>query len=63
VKLGKLSFRCLREPFKWRTHKNQSTDAQHSGGVMHSSVEDAVMVLEQRHGLIRLAASDNCEAG
>ena len=53
----------LREPFEWRTHKNQSTDAEHSGGVMHSSAEGAVMVLEQRHGLTRLAEGDNCETG
>ncbi len=53
----------LREPFKWRTHENQSTEAEHSGGVMCSSVEGAVMVLEQRHDLIRLAEGDNCETG
>ncbi len=32
--------------FEWRTHKNQSTDAEHGDGVMHSSTEDIVMVLE-----------------
>lgn len=42
-----------REPFKQRTCKNQSTDAEHSGGVMHSSDENAVMAVEQRHDLIR----------
>jgi RNA-directed DNA polymerase len=43
----------IREPFKQRTCKNQSTDAEHSGGVMHSSDENAVMAVEQRHDLIR----------
>jgi len=53
----------LREPFKWKPHEDLSTEAEHSGGVMRSSVEGAVMVLEQRHGLIRLAEGDNCETG
>ena len=43
----------IREPFKQRTCKDQSTDAEHSGGVMHSSDENAVMAVEQRHDLIR----------
>ncbi len=44
----------LREPVKQRTCKIQSTDAEHSGGVMHSSDENAVMAVERRHDLIRL---------
>lgn len=38
----------LREPLKWRTHKSQSTDAAYWGGVVRSSVEAAVMAVEQR---------------
>ena len=30
---------------------------------MRSSDEGAVMVLERRHGLIRLREDDNCETG
>ena len=37
-----------REPFKWSTHKNLSTNARHWGGVARSSVEVAVMVMERR---------------
>jgi len=37
-----------REPFKWRPHKNLSTDARHWDGVARSSVEVAVMVMERR---------------
>jgi hypothetical protein len=53
----------LREIFKQRTCKNLSTDAEHSGGVMHSSEENAVMAEEQRHDLIRPEEGDNCETG
>jgi hypothetical protein len=37
-----------REPFKWRTHKNLSTDARHWGGVARISDEVTVMVMERR---------------
>jgi len=53
----------LREPVKQRTCKIQSTKAEHSGGVMHSSDENAVMAVERRHDLIRLKEGDNCETG
>lgn len=36
-----------------QTRENQSTDAKHRGGVMRSSEEGTVMVLERRHGLAR----------
>ena len=42
-----------REKFKWRHHKNESTDAEHRDGVTHSSEEGAVMALERRGGIIR----------
>ena len=37
-----------REPFKWRTHKNLSTDARHWDGVARISDEVTVMVMERR---------------
>ena len=37
-----------REPFKWRPHKNLSTDARHWDGVARSSDEVAVMAMERR---------------
>ncbi len=52
-----------KERFKQRTCKNLSTKAEHSGGVMHSSVETALMAEEPRHDLIRSRKGDNCEAG
>jgi len=38
----------IREKFKWRPHKNESTDAQHGGGVTRSSEEVFVMKMERR---------------
>jgi len=38
----------IREKFKWRPHKNESTDAGHSGGVACSSDEVPVMGMERR---------------
>ena len=38
-----------REPFKWRPHKNLSTDARHWDGVARTSDEVAVMAMEQDH--------------
>ena len=37
-----------REPFKWRPHKNLSTDARHWDGVARRSDEVAVMAMERR---------------
>ena len=42
----------LREKFKWKTHKNESTDAEHSDGSPRSSDEGPVMGLEQRGRVI-----------
>ncbi len=53
----------LREKSKWKPHEGESTNAEHSGGVMHSSIENAVMAVERRHDLIRLKEGDNCETG
>ncbi len=44
----------LREKFKWKTHKNESTDAEHSGGPTRSSDEVSVMEVEQRGRVILL---------
>lgn len=38
----------LKEPSKWRSHKDLSTDARHRGGLTRSSVEGSVMDLERR---------------
>jgi len=38
----------LREKFKWRTHKNESTDAGHGGGAASSREEGSVMGLDRR---------------
>jgi len=36
----------IREKFKWRTHKNESTDAEHRGGPTRSNVEVSVIEME-----------------
>jgi hypothetical protein len=38
----------LRENLKWRTHKRESTDAEHGGGLTRSSAEVSVMEMERR---------------
>jgi hypothetical protein len=38
----------LREELKWKTHKSESTDAGHGGGLTRSSVEVSVMGMERR---------------
>ena len=38
----------LREGSKWKTHKDQSTDAKHRDGVTRSSGDSSVMELERR---------------
>jgi len=43
----------LREKFKWRPHKNESTDAEHSGGPPRSSDEVSVMEMERRRRIIQ----------
>ena len=37
-----------REKFKWKPHKNESTDAEHRGGPERSSDEVSIMEMEQR---------------
>ena len=44
----------LREKFKWRPHKNESTDAKHRGGATRSSDEVSVMEVERRGCIDRL---------
>jgi len=43
----------LREKFKWKPHKNESTDAKHSGGLPSMSDEVSVMEMEQRGRVIQ----------
>jgi RNA-directed DNA polymerase len=38
----------LREKLKWRSHKTESTDAEHGGGLTRSSDEVSVMEMERR---------------
>ena len=38
----------LREKSKWKTHKDESTDAEYRGGTARMSVEASVMGVEQR---------------
>ena len=44
----------LREKSKWRTHKGESTDARHRGGVIRSSDEVSVMEMERRGYIVQL---------
>ena len=37
-----------KENLKWRTHKRESTDAEHGGGLTRSSDEVSVMEMERR---------------
>jgi len=37
-----------REKSKWRTHEDESTDAEHRGGTVRSSDEASVMGVERR---------------
>ncbi len=38
----------IREKFKWKTHENESTDAEHRGGATCISEEASVMDVERR---------------
>ena len=53
----------LREKFKWRPHKNESTDAGHGGGPTRSSVEVPVMGIERRGCLSSEKVIANRETG
>jgi hypothetical protein len=43
----------LRGKFKWKPHKNESTDAEHSGGLPSMSDEVSVMEMERRGRVIQ----------
>jgi hypothetical protein len=53
----------LRENFKWKTHKNESTDAEHSGGLPSMSDEVSVMEMEQRGRVIQQKLKVNQNIG
>ncbi len=44
----------IREKYKWKPHKYESTDAGHRGGVTRSSDEGSVMELERRGSIVQL---------
>jgi RNA-directed DNA polymerase len=44
----------LREKLKWRSHKGESTDADHRGGAARISDEVSVMEVERRGCIDRL---------
>ena len=44
----------LREKSKWRPHKDESTDAEHRGGVVCSSDETSVIGVERRGYIVQL---------
>ena len=43
----------LREPSKWQTRKDLSTDARHRGGLVCSSDEAPVMGVERRDQIVQ----------
>jgi len=49
----------IREKFKWRTHKNESTDAGHGGGAASSREEGSVMGLDRRGCVVWLYSQVN----
>jgi len=53
----------LREKFKWRTHKNESTDAEHSDGLPCISDDISVMEMEQSGRVILLKLKINQDVG
>jgi len=52
-----------REKFKWKTHKNESTEAEHRGGPPRSSEEISVMEMERRGWVVLLDLKVNQETG
>ena len=44
----------IREKFKWKTHKDESTDAGHRGGAARNREEGSVMELDRRDGIVWL---------
>ena len=53
----------IRKNSKWRTREEQSTEAEHSGGVARSSDEVSVMDTERRGYIIRLFEHSQPEMG
>jgi len=51
----------IREKFKWRTHKNESTKAEHGGGAASSREESSVMELDRRGCVVWLYFQVNQE--
>ena len=49
----------LREKFKWKTHKNESIDAGHRGGVTRSSIEVSVMGMERRGYIVYVVINES----
>jgi hypothetical protein len=43
----------VREKLKWRTHKSESTEAEHRDGITRSSVEVSVMGMERRGYIVQ----------
>jgi len=43
----------IREKFKWKTHKNESTEAQNGDGISCSSEEVSVMEMERRRYIVQ----------
>jgi RNA-directed DNA polymerase len=52
-----------REKFKWRSHEDESTDADHRGGAARSSDEVSVIEAERRGCIDRLYEVGNQELG
>ena len=48
---------------KWRSHKSESTDAEHRGGVARSSDEVSAMDTERRGYIIQLFEHSQPEMG
>jgi len=44
----------IREKYKWKPHKYESTEAEHRGGATRSSDEDPVMGFERRGSIVQL---------
>ena len=53
----------IREKFKWKTHKNESTDAGHGGGAARSREEGSVMELDRRDCVVWLYLQVNQKMG
>jgi hypothetical protein len=49
----------IRKKFKWRTHKNESTDAEHRGGAARIREEGSVMELDRRGCVVWLYVQVN----